>query len=94
MFAPSAGRPWRDVWPGVARAGDGNAWATGTCWLYCRRTGVAVLWVGSVTAPGATGDLYACGPCVAELDHMVRVQAHRRERAPGSSGPGPRPYAP
>ncbi|MFF8367277.1 hypothetical protein ACF05W_00335 [Streptomyces lydicus] len=52
---------------------------TGTCWLFCRREGVAVLWVGSVTTPGATGDVYACGPCLAELDHMVRVQAHDRD---------------
>ncbi|MQS01161.1 hypothetical protein [Streptomyces alkaliterrae] len=52
---------------------------TGECWLFCRREGVAVLWVGSVTTPGATGDVYACGPCLAELDHMVRVQAHDRD---------------
>jgi hypothetical protein len=35
--------------------------------------------VGSVTTPGATGDVYACGPCLAELDHMVRVQARDRD---------------
>ncbi|WP_020684154.1 hypothetical protein [Streptomyces prunicolor] len=52
---------------------------TGACWLYCRREGVAVLWVGSVTTPGATGDVYACGPCLAELDHMVRALAHGRD---------------
>ncbi|MEU1019480.1 hypothetical protein ABZ383_30810 [Streptomyces sp. NPDC005900] len=53
---------------------------TGTRWLYCRRRGVRVLWVGSVRTPGATGDLYACGACVAEPDHMVRVQSHGRDR--------------
>ncbi|GBQ03243.1 hypothetical protein SSP531S_47130 [Streptomyces spongiicola] len=79
MFAPSVERPWRDAWPPVAQVGDGNAWLTGACWLYCRREGVAVLWVGSVAAPGATGDVYACGPCLAELDHMVRLQAHGRD---------------
>ncbi|URM90931.1 hypothetical protein LUW75_14105 [Streptomyces sp. MRC013] len=80
MFTPAVERPWRDAWPLAARSGDGNPWTTGVCWLFCRRTGVAVLWVGSVTTPGATGDVYACGPCLAELDHMVRAQAHDRER--------------
>ncbi|MEN3586205.1 hypothetical protein AAH978_18895 [Streptomyces sp. ZYX-F-203] len=78
MFAPSVERPWRDAWPLVAQAGDGNAWVTGACWLYCRREGVVVLWVGSVATPGATGDVYGCGPCLAELAHMVRVQAYDR----------------
>ncbi|MFF3122927.1 hypothetical protein ACFVRD_11265 [Streptomyces sp. NPDC057908] len=82
-FAPAVERPWRDAWPLVARTDDGNAWVTGNCWLYCRREGVRVLWVGSVHAPGATGDLYACGPCVAELDHMVRVQSHARDAPAG-----------
>ncbi|MEU8570867.1 hypothetical protein AB0C51_21425 [Streptomyces pathocidini] len=79
MFVPAGERPWRDAWPLAAQVGDGNAWLTGACWLFCRRAGVAVLWVGSVTTPGATGDAYACGPCIAELDHMVRVQAHDRD---------------
>lgn len=79
-FVPSAERPWRDAWPSAARPGDGNPWAVGACWLYCRRAGVAVLWIGSVTMPGATGDVYACGTCIAELDHMVRVQAYERDR--------------
>ncbi|MBO8186617.1 hypothetical protein JW592_14275 [Streptomyces sp. DW4-2] len=52
---------------------------TGMCWLFCRRAGVRVVWVGSVRTPGAIGDVYACGPCVAELDHMVRAQCHTRD---------------
>ncbi|WP_234340456.1 hypothetical protein [Streptomyces sp. TP-A0875] len=79
-FAPVIARPWRDVWPLVAQTDDANQWVIGVCWLYCRREDVRVLWVGSVTTPGATGDVYACGPCVAELDHMVRVQSHDRDR--------------
>ncbi|MET8830577.1 hypothetical protein ABZX40_35090 [Streptomyces sp. NPDC004610] len=52
--------------------GDGP-WLTGVCWLYCRRQGVPVLAIGSVTAaPGGTKGLYACRMCVAELEHMVR----------------------
>ncbi|WP_282697185.1 hypothetical protein [Streptomyces sp. CC208A] len=86
MFSPSVERPWREAWPLAAQAGDGNAWVTGACWLFCRREGVAVLWVGSVTTPGATGDVYACGPCIAELDHMVRLQAHDRD---GRGDPAP-----
>lgn len=86
MAAPSVERPWRDAWPLAAQAGDGNAWLAGACWLFCRREGVAVLWVGSVTTPGATGDLYACGPCLAELDRMVRVQAHGRDRITERAG--------
>ncbi|MFF6993557.1 hypothetical protein ACFY93_01135 [Streptomyces sp. NPDC008313] len=85
MFAPSVEHPWRDGWPLAARVGDGNAWVEGTCWLYCRRQGVAVLWVGTVTTPGATGDVYACGPCMAELDHMVRGQSHHRDGVVGRS---------
>ncbi|MCX3060802.1 hypothetical protein [Streptomyces beihaiensis] len=78
---PAVDRPWRDTWPRPARPGDGNAWLTGSCWLYCRRAGVPVLWVGSVTTPGAKGDVYACGTCLAELDHIVRLQAHGRDEA-------------
>jgi hypothetical protein len=91
MFAPAAGRPWRDAWPPVARTDDGNAWVTGACWLYCRREGVRVLWVGSVNAPGATGDVYACGPCLAELDRIVRAQAHGRDGADDRAERPPRP---
>ncbi|WP_199840446.1 hypothetical protein [Streptomyces sp. AS58] len=79
-FAPAVARRWRDVWPLIAQTDDGNQWVTDVCWLYYRRAGARVLWVGSVTTPGATADVYACGPCIAELDHMVRIQSHRRDR--------------
>lgn len=78
-FVLAAERPWRDVWPGPARTDDGNRWVAGACWLYCRREGVRVLWVGSVSTPGARGDVYACGPCIAELARMVRGQSHGRD---------------
>ncbi|MGW0776298.1 hypothetical protein ACWD01_22200 [Streptomyces sp. NPDC002835] len=89
MFTPAAERPWRDAWPLAARTDDGNAWVSGACWLYCRREGVRVLWVGSVNAPGATGDVYACGPCIAELAHMVRVQSHVRDGIAARTERGP-----
>ena len=78
-FAPAVERPWRDAWPLPAQTDDANGWVTGGCWLYCRREGVRVLWIGSVHTPGATGDMYACGSCIAELVHMVRVQCHGRD---------------
>ncbi|MFG3528842.1 hypothetical protein ACGF8B_19115 [Streptomyces sp. NPDC047917] len=34
-----------------------------------------------MNTPGATGDVYACGPCLVELDTMVRAQAHGRDGA-------------
>ena len=64
----------RGATPTPARAtqtADGNLWMTGACWLYCRREGARVLRVGSVSTPGATGDVYACGPCIAELDRIA-----------------------
>ncbi|MFJ2897990.1 hypothetical protein ACIO87_24240 [Streptomyces sp. NPDC087218] len=38
-----------------------------------------MLWIGSVHTPGATGDVYACGPCLVEIDRIVRVQTHDRD---------------
>jgi hypothetical protein len=78
-FPLAAERPWHDAWPLVAQTDDSNPWVTGGCWLYCRREGVRVLWVGSVSTPGATGDVFACGQCIAELAYMVRLQGHRRD---------------
>jgi hypothetical protein len=77
-LAPALEGPWQETWPLPAWTDDDNPWVTGCCWLYCRRAGVRVLWVGSVRTTAATGDVYACGPCIAELDHMVRLQAHDR----------------
>ncbi|AXK37886.1 hypothetical protein DVA86_34530 [Streptomyces armeniacus] len=73
------------TWPPVAQTGDGNVWVTGACWLYCRREGVRVLWVGSVRTPGTTGDVYACGPCIAELDRIVRVTSQERAGTTGAT---------
>ncbi|MFF6971617.1 MULTISPECIES: hypothetical protein [Streptomyces] len=79
--AGAARFPWREAWPGPARTDDGHAWTTGDCWLYCRRAGVRVLWVGSVHTPAATGDLYACGACIAEIASRVRTQVIARDTA-------------
>lgn len=82
-------RAWHITWPPVAQPDDGNRWVTGACWLYCRREGVRVLWVGSVRTPGATDDLYACGPCITELDRMVHTGSHLREGTTRTAGNEP-----
>lgn len=74
--------PWRDSWPLPALTDDGNPWSTGMCWLYCRREEVRVLWVGSINTPLARGDIYSCGACIAELDHIVRLQLRERDSRP------------
>ncbi|MFH0243701.1 hypothetical protein ACGRHY_15020 [Streptomyces sp. HK10] len=81
-FSPAVECPWRDGWPLPAHTDDANGWIKVGCWLYRRREGVRVLWIGSVRAPGAVGDVYACGPCIAELDHMVRLRSHGRDEPP------------
>lgn len=49
---------------------DGREWITGMCWLYCRRSGIPVIWLGPVTSSGMQAPLYGCQECIAELDHM------------------------
>ena len=80
---PTSTRLWHHAWPLVAQTDDANPWATGLCWLYCRRQGARVLWVGTVKTPAATGDAFACGPCLTELDHLVRTQSHTRDQTSG-----------
>jgi hypothetical protein len=63
-----------------ARTDDLNNWVTGLCMLYCRRDGVRVLCLGPVHAPGAQGQMYGCGQCIAELDYMIYRQSCREER--------------
>lgn len=65
--------------PLPAQTDDLNNWVTGLCMLYCRRDGVRVLWLGPVHVPGATGEMYGCGQCIAELDYMVYRQLCRRD---------------
>lgn len=47
------------------------AWTVGRCWLYCRRTGLPVMWVGSAQTAGVHAPLYACDACLSELSAMV-----------------------
>jgi hypothetical protein len=41
------------------------------CWLYCRRTGIPVCWIGPATSSGIQAPMYGCETCLAELDAMV-----------------------
>lgn len=62
----SSERPWS------ARAWDRPGRGAGMCWLYCRRTGIPVFWIGPATSAGTQASMYACETCLAELDAMVR----------------------
>ncbi|WP_093849114.1 hypothetical protein [Streptomyces pini] len=59
---------------------DGREWVTGMCWLYCRRSGIPVIWLGPVNSSGMQAPLYGCGECVAELDHMVWAYLEAKDR--------------
>lgn len=90
MRAPGSAAPspsWRAAWSLQAEGDDGNPWVTGACWLYCRRQGVRVLWIGPVRAPGADADVYGCGQCVAELAAMARQQTCVRDAVAGAAAP-------
>lgn len=54
-------------------------WKTGLCMLYCRRAEVWVLWIGSVTAPAGSGDMYGCATCIHELNYIVACQLHEQD---------------
>ncbi|SCK50758.1 hypothetical protein [Streptomyces sp. WMMB 322] len=93
-FTVAAERPPGRTWPLVAQTDDGNPWETGLCMLYCRRAGVRVLWLGPVHASGATGEMYGCGQCIAELDYMVHRQLRHQDRpnAPETAGSSERSW--
>ncbi|WP_329230244.1 hypothetical protein OG488_17200 [Streptomyces sp. NBC_01460] len=57
--------------PTPAYTDDGNEWVDGMCWLYCGQQWTRVLWVGPATVAGAQAPMYACGPCIRELQERV-----------------------
>lgn len=57
--------------PSPAASDDGNAWVDGFCWLYCGQQQTRVLWIGPVKVAGAQAPMYACGPCIRELQEQV-----------------------
>lgn len=56
------------------RTGRVSRWTTGLCMLYCRRAGVWVQCIGTVSAPAGSSDMYGCAACISELDYMVGLQ--------------------
>ncbi|MFE7531668.1 hypothetical protein ACFU7Y_39090 [Kitasatospora sp. NPDC057542] len=50
---------------------DGNAWVDGFCRLHCGQQWTRVLWIGPAHVAGAQAPMYACGPCIRELQERV-----------------------
>lgn len=57
--------------PAQAATDDGNHWVDGFCWLYCGQQWTRVLWIGPATVAGAQAAMFACGPCIQELQERV-----------------------
>ncbi|MFI0769232.1 hypothetical protein ACH4TQ_30730 [Streptomyces sp. NPDC021218] len=43
-------------------------WTNGSCWLWCERSEVLVLWLGPVQWEGGHAPLYACRQCLRYLE--------------------------
>lgn len=67
--------------PAPADADDGNEWVDGMCWLYCGQQWTRVLWVGPATVAGTQAPMYACGPCIRELQERVWQSLLREDRS-------------
>lgn len=79
-FSPSVTfRAWHETWPLPVQEGDSCPWVSGACMLSCRRDDVRVLWLGPIHAPSGIGALYACAPCVCELNQLVHEQLRARD---------------
>jgi hypothetical protein len=46
-------------------------WTNGTCWLWCERSDVVVLWLGPVQWEGGHAPLYACQQCIRYLERKL-----------------------
>ncbi|MFJ4409535.1 hypothetical protein [Streptomyces sp. NPDC088910] len=57
--------------PEPATTDDGNDWTDGYCWLFCGQQWTRVLWIGPANVAGAQAPMYACGPCINELQERV-----------------------
>lgn len=72
--------------PEPATIDDGNQWIDGRCWLFCGQQWTRVLWIGPAMVAGAQAPMYACGPCIRELQERV-WQALLAADAPGGQTP-------
>jgi hypothetical protein len=57
----------------------GIVWVTGSCWLYCRRSDLPVMWIGTAQTAGVYAPLYACEQCLAVLSAMVWQHTRQRD---------------
>ncbi|MFF7192936.1 hypothetical protein ACFZAM_04415 [Streptomyces sp. NPDC008079] len=57
--------------PEPATTDDGNNWTDGYCWLFCGQQWTRVLRIGPANVAGAQAPMYACGPCIIELQERV-----------------------
>ncbi len=57
--------------PTPAETDDGNHWVDGFCWLYCGQQWSRVLWIGPASVAGTQAPMYACGPCIRELQDRI-----------------------
>ncbi|MEU4898624.1 hypothetical protein AB0B12_39400 [Streptomyces sp. NPDC044780] len=52
---------------------QGRWWAPGECWLWCRRTDLPTLLLGTVENADHQVPLYSCDPCIQRLEDKVRA---------------------
>lgn len=71
-------------------------WTTGSCWLYCERDNVPVLWLGPVQEDGCTAHLFACRDCVARLRAKLWRYVDAKGQGPSGASAAihPTPVAP
>ncbi|MFJ2781255.1 hypothetical protein [Kitasatospora sp. NPDC087315] len=71
MLIPGIAEFARGGVPAPPTTDDGNQWVDGFCWLYCGQQWARVLWIGPASVAGAQADMYACEPCIRELQERV-----------------------
>ncbi|MCH5674714.1 hypothetical protein [Streptomyces gilvus] len=74
--------------PAPAATDDGNEWIDGFCWLYCGQQWTRVLWIGPARVAGTQAPMYACGPCIRELQERVWQSLLSKDRPAPSLRPG------
>jgi hypothetical protein len=68
--------------PEPAVTDDANEWSDGHCWLFCGRQWTRVLWIGPASVAGAEAPMYACGPCIRELQERIWQAIHLKDDPP------------
>lgn len=76
--------------PEPASTDDNNDWTDGYCWLFCGQQWTRVLWIGPANVAGVQAPMYACGPCIHELQERA-WQAILLADGPAQPGTAPPP---